>query len=523
MRRAEHEREAEVPAAQPRNAEPAGLMDLSTPAILALQQAAGNQRVARALAVARQPAPPAAPPVSPRIERLDQLLDMSDVPEEDVIALLATLTPAEKTTVLTGGYKEKLADPLNRHEMARAVTNLGPPLAVRLEWVAAAAGGADELGYKDIKALVTAAPQDQRDALKSGPWRGFFVEVCTDETILDAAADLKFDLATTLGWIGAEYDLDDLGYGQIQKFVVNAPQAERDVLRTRPWRDWFTAVCNDNTMATAVMDLGFDLKTKLAWMVYEDTNLDLVGMVIRNAAAAELPAVAADAAFLETLRDELGEKSYKVVHRMLTQGLLGEATVDTDPSDFDIESVASLFRSGLVVTKEVEFAEKGTFAPGAAQALKTRMINAVTTWLSGKYKVRIASIGPARQGDGDYPITVRLVENSSADYTVRMHGGEHGRSSMGETRGDIYELGQASEAGIMDITLAHESAHLVLGSDDEYADAEHPGRTLYTDHSLLGSYRSEGIPSAEIKARHFGFAVRTVGKWFPGRNISIVR
>ncbi len=92
-----------------------------------------------------------------------------------------------------------------------------------------------------------------------------------------------------------------------------------------------------------------------------------------------------------------------------------------------------------------------------------------------------------------------------------------------EVIGDVYELGQASETGIMDITLAHESAHLVLGADDEYADASDPGRTVYTDHSLLGSYRSEGAAAAEIKARHFGFAVKTVGRWFPGRAISIVR
>ena len=39
-------------------------------------------------------------------------------------------------------------------------------------------------------------------------------------------------------------------------------------------------------MATAVMDLGFDLKTKLAWMIYEDTNLDLVGMNVRADALA---------------------------------------------------------------------------------------------------------------------------------------------------------------------------------------------------------------------------------------------
>jgi len=389
--------------------------------------------------------------------------------------------------------------------------------------VAAAAGGAEELSYSDVKSMVIAAPQAQRDGLKSGPFRGFFIEMCNDKTILEAVADLKFELATTLDWIGGEYDFDDLGYAEIQKFVLAAPQGERDVLKTRPWRDWFGKVCGDKTMATAVMDLAFDLKTKLAWMIYEDTSLDLVGMVIRNTPAAELPAVAADTAFMDSLRDELGGKAYAVAHRMLTQGLLGEAVVDTDPDDFDIESLVALSRSGLTVSKEVEFVSDGTFAPGAFDALKLRIINSVTTWLSGKYKVSIQSPGGAREGDGTYPITVRVIDNPSADYTITLHGGKHGRSSMGEDDGDVYELGQASESGIMDITLAHESAHLVLGADDECANGSDPGRTVYTDHSLLGAYRSEGAAAAEIKARHFGFAVKTVGRWFPGRAISIVR
>jgi hypothetical protein len=529
MWRADPQRQSEqlpTPERQePVEAEPArpapGSSGLSAPAILALQRAGGNQQVLRMLAVARQTAAPTATPN--KIEQLDEMLDRSDVPEDDVIALLATLNAAEKNTVLTGGYKGKLADPLDRHEMVRAVNNLGPPLAVKLEWVAAAAGGADELDYSDIKSLVTAAPQGERDALKSGPWRGFFVEVCNDKTILEAAADMKFDLATKLDWIGAEYDFDDLGYAEIQKLVLAAPQGERDVLKTRPWRDWFGKVCTDKTMATAVMDLGFDLKTKLAWMIYEDTNIDLVGMVIRNTPAADLPPVAADTAFLETLHDELGDTNYAVAHRMLTQGLLGEAIVDTDPSSFDIESKVALFRNGLTVSKEVEFVEKGKFGPGGFSTLKTRIINAVTTWLSGRYKVRIASVGTAREGDGVYPITVQVIDNPSADFTMKLHGGEHGRSSVGESSGNIYELGQASESGIMDITLAHESAHLVLGADDEYADADEPGRKVFTDHSLMGSYRSEGIAAAEIKDRHFGFAVKTVAKWFPGRSISIVR
>jgi hypothetical protein len=517
------QRESEAPPvrqADPVQPEVAGPVGLNAAGILALQQSAGNQGVVRALAVARQPTAPAA---VNHIEQLDELLDRTDVPEGEVIALLATLTPAEKNTVLTGGYKAKLADPLDRHEMARAVTNLGFTLATKLEWVAAAAGGASELGYTDIKGLIVAAPQDQRDVLKSGAWREFFIDVCGDETMLQAVADLKFDLATKLDWIGGEWDLDDLGYAEIRPFIVNATQAERDVLKTRPWRDWFTAVCTDKTMATAVMDLGWDLKTKLAWMIYEDTNLDLVGMVIRNTPAAELPAVAADAAFMKSLRDELGETKFKFAEAMLTRGLLGQATVDTDPSSFDITSTVALFRSGLVVQKEVEFSEKGKFAAGAYQALKTRISNAITSWLSRKYKVKIQSPGAAREGDGEYPIEVRLVESSDADYTIRLHGGEHGRSSMGETRGDVYELGQASQSGIMDVTLAHESAHLMLGSDDEYADPDDSDRKVYTDNSLLGDYYAEGPTKAEIKARHFGFVVRTVSTWFPGRIITIVK
>lgn len=490
---------------------------LTAESVLALQQAGGNQQVLRALAVARQVA------TANKIEQLDEMLDRSDVPEDDVIALLGTLNAAEKNTVLTGGYKEKLADPLDRGEMVRAVNNLGPPLAVKLEWVAAAAGGAKDLDYEDIKSLVTAAAQAEHDTLKSGPWRGFFVDVCNDKTILEAVGDLKFDLATTLGWISAEIDFDDLGYAEIQKFVVNAPKAERDVLKTRPWRDWFGKVCTDKTMATAVMDLEFDLKTKLMWMIYEDTNIDLVGMVIRNTPAADLPPVAADTAFMDSLRDELGEKKFAIARRMLTAGLLGETTVEneTDTGN-EYEALVALSRTGLTISKDVQFIEKGTFAAGGFAALRARLIAAVTTYLTGKFKVKIQSVGAPREGDGVYPITVLVLDNSSADYPMRMHGGEHGRSGVDEDGGDIYELGQASETSAPDVMLAHESAHMILGASDEYANASVAGRVVYTDNSLLGDFYAEGMAAAHVKARHFQFLVNTVAQWFPGRTISIV-
>ncbi len=38
----------------------------------------------------------------------------------------------------------------------------------------------------------------------------------------------------------------------------------------------------------------------------------------------------------------------------------------------------------------------------------------------------------------------------------------------------------------------------------------------------MGDYYSEGLAQAELKPRHFGALVRLVGKWFPGRTVSIV-
>jgi hypothetical protein len=131
-------------------------------------------------------------------------------------------------------------------------------------------------------------------------------------------------------------------------------------------------------------------------------------------------------------------------------------------------------------------------------------------------------VGGTREGDGLYPITVNVIDSSNADYPMRLHGGKSGRSGVDEDGGDIYELGQGSETSVPDITLAHESAHMVLGASDEYANASVKGRVVHKDNSLLGDFYTEGIATAQVKARHFQFLVKTVSRWFPGRTITIV-
>src|SRR5262249_6173184 len=149
----------------------------------------------------------------------------------------------------------------------------------------------------------------------------------------------------------------------------------------------------------------------------------------------------------------------------------------------------TMTRNGVTLAKEVQFVEKGTFAPGAFDALKQRALLAVTTYLSGKFKVKVQSPGGTPQvGDGEYPIAVKLVDNPKADYEVKLLGGEHGRSSAGESSAHFYELGQDNERSLPDITLGHEAGHMILGASDEYADAEYPARPVFADHSLMGDF-----------------------------------
>ncbi len=392
------------------------------------------------------------------IQALDEMLNRWNVPEEDVISLLGRLTTTEKNTVLTGGYKQKIASAMNLEEMVRAVTNLDPPLHTKLDWVRAAVS-ALRTDYSDIRTLITNAPQDQKN-----------------------------------------------------------------VLKTTPWRDYFVGVCTNRTMAQAVVDLGFDLATKLDWMLTEGTNFELIASVIRTTPEDQLSTVAENRELMNRLRSELSADDYQTVREMLTQGLLWQGTTE-EQTDTGNRYQAWLrhTRGEITISKEVKFIEEGTFRSGGFERLKQRLIQAVTDYLSRKYKVKIESSAGRQVGDGTYPIVVQVTDNDSADYPLRLHGGAHGRSGVRESGGDIYELGQATETSVPDVALAHESAHMILGASDEYANPRIPARTLYTDHSLMGNFYNEGMGQAEIKARHFQYLVEYISRYFPDRTISIVR
>jgi hypothetical protein len=199
------------------------------------------------------------------------------------------------------------------------------------------------------------------------------------------------------------------------------------------------------------------------------------------------------------------------------------ATASTDTGNAYTSTMA-LFPNGVIISKDVHFIQSGTFAAGAFDALTARLIAAVTSYLSGKFKVKIASAGGHPEpGDGVYPITVQVVNDASATYPMTLHGGAHGRSGVAQAGGDIYELGQASETSVDDATLGHESSHMILGASDEYANAAVAGRVVSNDHSLMGNFYTQGIAAAQIKARHFKLLVTAIQGRYPTRTVSIVR
>ncbi len=215
------------------------------------------------------------------LDRLNEMLDKWNVPEEEVISICTELDAREKAIVRTNNtYKTRMANALNVGEMIRAVNNLGFSLETKLNWVKAGATfGTTFIEYSEIKAMVTAAPQSERDVLKTSTTAGksFFVGVCTYETMVEALNDLQFDLITKLTWLKAEMTITswELSYPTIQPWIIhaNTTQTERESLKTNTivGRDFFVNICTNATMVTALDDLQFDLITKLTWLKAEMT------------------------------------------------------------------------------------------------------------------------------------------------------------------------------------------------------------------------------------------------------------
>lgn len=265
----------------------AGPATLRPASLLPLQRAAGNRAVVR-LVQRRAPAPAAAPPNN--IDKLDELIDKWIVPRQQVVDLMGSMTAAEKATV-RAGYRDKLASKLNFQQMKVAVTSLDADLPTKLDWMEKATflGMTSLIRYDEIRDVVQGVPQAQKDLLKSGRWKSFFLSVCTNATIIPAVQDLNFDLVTQLTWVKGEASaLFSLNLDKLRPLLTGRSATELATVSGDDWLPFWTDVCTNKTMEQLVQILfPGDLVKQLHFMIAEGTDAGLVKARLEAAPAAQ--------------------------------------------------------------------------------------------------------------------------------------------------------------------------------------------------------------------------------------------
>jgi hypothetical protein len=217
------------------------------------------------------------PPLATKLEWVHAAAGSASSIDYAEIRPMILAAPQEQRTGLRNTHRSFFVDVCDNNSMRLAVADLDFDLPAQLNWIWAEMTSVRmELDYAQIRNLITSAEQYERDALKNNTWRGFFVDVCTNETMLQAVQDLQFDLASKLDWIREELISVriELSYDQISAMIRSASQPERDALKNNTWRDFFVQVCTNETMLQAVTDLGWELRTKLEWLIAEGNDIE---------------------------------------------------------------------------------------------------------------------------------------------------------------------------------------------------------------------------------------------------------
>lgn len=217
----------------------------SPPGVLNLQRVAGNRAVVALLSAPAAPASTKATAGALMVQRVDD-------PPGSVAALDTALGRfiTSKDTII--GVLEKMTDPKDKATVLA--------------------------GYKDKLASALNFAYMRRAVIALG-----------------ASLPVKLD------WLqAAAVRTSGIDYGEIQQFVKEAGQPERDMLRNARFKSFFKSVCDNTTIFTAVNDLGWDLATKLDWIRAESSalmtlNLAKLRPLLDAATPAEIASVTTDA------------------------------------------------------------------------------------------------------------------------------------------------------------------------------------------------------------------------------------
>jgi hypothetical protein len=424
-------------------------------------------------------------------------------------------------------------EPAENQHMAPALLAAGNSAVARLmiqrETISDLDSALDKLNVPEgrvIDILGKLSAEDKKKVLTAGKYLGQLVhslntgEMARAVTALDAPLQLGLEwIKLTAGGWGA------MDYSDISVFIRSADPGERAALKTAAWRSRFIDICGNDSMARAVTELGFDLWTKLDWMVGEGTSRGLLVPVIRAAPEDQLAPVKADTGMKKRLRAELSGPDFVAVWKMIAEGVIAESDIETNYVGNEYHVLAELSRHGLTLSKRVKYENPDDLPDATMAGIRAGVQTAIARHMSGKWKLRIASVGAAQQHDGDYPINFEL--NEGVGYPITVFKGQ-GRATGGEDGAEFYELGtKNSTPDTRIVTFAHEMAHFMLGAPEEYVpapeDTHDLGRTIYTDGSIMGDYVASAAKTLELKDRHVKFLEPWAKRFFPGRRVSIVR
>ena len=209
------------------------------------------------------------------LEWIEEEASPSNLDYADIQPLIRRAPQPERDVLKTNRWRDFFVGVCTNATIITAVTDLHFDLKTQLEWIEEEASPRN-LDYADLQPLILAAPQPERDVLKTTAWRDFFVGVCTNATIITAVTDLHFDLKTQLQWIEEEASPSNLDYADLHSLIAPAPQADKDALKTIGWRDFFVGVCTNKTIKDALDDLNFDMQTTVEWLLEEasPSNVD---------------------------------------------------------------------------------------------------------------------------------------------------------------------------------------------------------------------------------------------------------
>lgn len=138
----------------------------------------------------------------------------------------------------------------------------------------------------------------------------------------------------------------------IRAAIVDCTQAsQKAALNTEAWRDRLTGEVNDAEMAELVTLLGFDLPTRLSWMFAEGTRAEAIVPLIRRASIAERTAVLNHQGLMAELTSMLGRAEMVAVLEQMSAPLNLTLTAAMDGWGRDAATILRLLDAAIAAER----------------------------------------------------------------------------------------------------------------------------------------------------------------------------